>query len=399
MTSIHELESRLADGRFLSPTGGVAGFVDLARAMARLAGVTMPGAGSRAEAVLSRLGDPRRCVFVLVDGMGMRQLEEHLPVDAFLRRHLDLEMRAVFLSTTAAALTSLATCRWPAEHAVLAWWTYNERLGRGVLPLPFIEQGTQKPLPSLGIGPNDVFPEASVWGNATRRLVSLVPDGIRDSVYTQYSSGGTTRVGYRTLEEAFAGIATYAQTVDGTDFVYAYLPHLDEMAHEKGNRDPSIRRLMGMLNGQLEALAGQLPRGTRLVISADHGQADVPPDGLRWALEEVDPLAAMLACRPTGEPCIPFFHVRPGQETAFARAFLDRFGRWYVLVTPDQAEQLRLFGPVSLTDTARRRLGTYIGICLEPAKFYVKPLSASASHIGVHGGLSPAEMRIPLIVA
>jgi len=393
------LESCFARGDLLHPLAGLPGFMDMACAVAALAGVSVPAAGPFTAQVCSRIGQAQRCVFVLVDGMGIRQLEENLPADSFLQRHLEMELRAAFLSTTAAALTSLATCRWPAEHAVPAWFTFVEKLGHGVLPLPFVEQGTKTPLPKLGITPGDVFPLPPVWGQSRRRLVSLMPAGICDSVYTRYSSGGTPRTGYTNLNDAFTQLVSLALAADEADFVYCYLPQLDEMAHEKGNGDPGVRRLMGTLNAKIESLAGRLPRDTRLIVGADHGQADVPPDGRRIILPEDDPLAAMLVCKPTGEPCVPIFHVRRGQEEAFSAMFSSRFGDVFALVAPDEAGKLRLFGPMPLSPVMKQRLGTFMGICLQPAKFHVLPLPDSHVNIGVHGSLSPAEMRIPLIVA
>ena len=233
MQDTARLESCFARGEMLPPVAGVAGFMDLACAVAGLAGVNTPEAGPFTTQVRSRIGDPQRCVFVLVDGMGIRQLEENLPFDAFLHRHMEMELRAAFPSTTAAALTSLATCRWPAEHAVPAWLTFVEKLGHGVLPLPFVEQGTKTPLLKLGVAPGDVFPLPAVWGQSSRRIVSLVPGDIRNSVYTRYSSGETPRIGYAKLDDAFRQLTSLAMAVDETDFVYCYLPHLDEMAHEK----------------------------------------------------------------------------------------------------------------------------------------------------------------------
>ena len=43
-------------------------------------------------------------------------LVERLAEDSFLRSHLVMELQAVFPSTTAAALTSLANGLWPSRH-------------------------------------------------------------------------------------------------------------------------------------------------------------------------------------------------------------------------------------------------------------------------------------------
>ena len=46
------------------------------------------------------------------------------------------------------------------------------------------------------------------------------------------------------------------------------------------------------------------------------------------------------------------------------------------------------------------RLGSRIGVFLDPVKLYVRPVArCHPEHIGTHGGLRPAEMRVPLVVA
>ncbi len=76
------------------------------------------------------IGEPRHLVLLLVDGLGLRMLEQR-PADSVLRRLLAMELRTVFPSTTASAITSLATGEWPAQHAVVGWWTHLPVLDAG----------------------------------------------------------------------------------------------------------------------------------------------------------------------------------------------------------------------------------------------------------------------------
>src|SRR3990172_3184585 len=110
-------------GALLHPSAEAPNTVDLSRALASLAGVGGLEMSPAALQLAELIGEAGHYVFVLVDGLGMNLIEEQ-PTGAFLRNHLALELRAVFPATTAAALTSLATGLWPAEHAVPAWWTY-----------------------------------------------------------------------------------------------------------------------------------------------------------------------------------------------------------------------------------------------------------------------------------
>jgi hypothetical protein len=92
---------------------------------------------------------------------------------------------------------------------------------------------------------------------------------------------------------------------------------------------------------------------------------------------------------------VPYFHVRDGCAVTFATRFRERFGERFALLTIDEAEESRLFGPGQLADPARARIGDYVGIALGGDVL----LSKEMNFRGFHGALTPDEMRIPLIVA
>ncbi len=96
---------------------------------------------------------------------------------------------------------------------------------------------------------------------------------------------------------------------------------------------------------------------------------------------------------------MPIFHVREGHREQFAAQFAARFGGHFALLAPEEIECMRLLGPGELTPVTKRRLGTFLGIAPQPAKLYVHPCDrCSPENIGVHGGLSSAEMDVPLIL-
>jgi hypothetical protein len=134
------------------------------------------------------------------------------------------------------------------------------------------------------------------------------------------------------------------------------------------------------------------------VVTADHGQVFVPPER-RFVLRDSDPLMGVLECPPSGEPAVPIFHVQRGMETQL-QAELDRFcGTAYELISPSEVDQLGLYGPMALSDVTRLRLGSFIGIARQPASIeYQVPGRPIKGYPGVHGGLRPAEMRVPLII-
>ena len=97
-----------------------------------------------------------------------------------------------------------------------------------------------------------------------------------------------------------------------------------------------------------------------------------------------------------------FLHVRDGARERLRQRFRARYGDRFCLITIEEAEQIELFGPGPLAPHARARLGNLIVVSsgvdvieYVPAGSIDRVLSIAAHH----SGLSPAEMRAPLVIA
>jgi hypothetical protein len=177
-----------------------------------------------------------------------------------------------------------------------------------------------------------------------------------------------------------------------------YLPQLDTLLHLRGSADRDVASLLARLDGFVESMAGELAGKARLVVMADHGQTDVPRENLVM-LGADDPSGRLLSTQPSGEARVPYFHVSEGSERVFAGLFRERYGQLFALLTPAEVEELQLLGPGPIDSRLRPRLGSFVGISPVAAKVYAEPFHAdSIAHVGAHGGLLPAEMRIPLVV-
>ena len=60
---------------------------------------------------------------------------------------------------------------------------------------------------------------------------------------------------------------------------------------------------------------------------------------------------------------------------------------------------MRLLGPGPLAPHTRERLGDYMALSADREIVLYSPESEVAALKGFHGGLEPAEVRIPLIVS
>jgi hypothetical protein len=392
------------EGTLIRPAADRPNFVDLARTLASLAGV--PGFAPNEE-IASHIGDPEHLVFVLADGLGVHFVEEQSE-GSWLREHMAMEMQAVFPSTTAVALTSLATGAWMGRHAVTGWHTRLPELGGAVTILPFQRRSDDQPLGEHGVTPEEAFPAPALLGRASRSVASVVPAAIVNSVYSVYSSGGTPRLGYRSLAEAVEQVVDRVEEADGPTHTYVYTPLVDALAHDLGVGHPEVRdgvSAVDELARRLSAEFSDLGIDARIVVSADHGHLDTAPDR-RHPLRPSDPLLGMLDGPPSGDVRVIYFHLLEGRHYGFRELFTKRFGERFVLLDADDAERLQLFGPDELTEECRHRIGDMVAISLgRDVMRYSRPQANGGSgngafmrQIGQHSGLSPEEMMIPLIV-
>lgn len=397
---LQKLLASFETGELLRPSAETLNLVDLARALALRAGVEgvplTPGALELARVI----GDADHLVFVLADGFGMTFVEA-LPQHAFLRGHLVAELQTVFPSATAVALTSLATAEWPNQHGVLGWWTLLPEAGVTATVLRFLNRLNGQPLTELGIAPEQVFPVPSVLARARRDVLALFPEQIVDSVYSLYFSGGRPRRSYRTLHEAVDIVVERVRTAGTPTYTYLYTPSVDAAAHAYGTAHPETRGAVLELDRAMERLAQQLAGRARLVVSADHGLLDAPKRG-RHHLRPSPALMSSLRYPPSGEHRVLYFHLADNglrwvRET-FRKGLHDRF----FLIPIEEAERLELFGPGPLSPLVRARLGDVIAIASGPDLMEYVPNNGGgriAAEVADHSGLTPEEMRIPLVLA
>ena len=399
MGDLERVRGWIDTGRLLPPSADLPNPVDLARVLATRGGVEGVEAGAGGAAIADTIAPAAHCVFVLVDGLGL-ELLERLPPDAFLRRRCVLELRAVFPSTTAAALTSLATGEWPASHGVPAWWTYLPEWQLTATVLPFVERFSERPLPELGVSAERVFVAAPLLPRYEVAVRSFLPRRIAESAYSAYVRGTTPVRGYGKLADGVDAVLDFVRGAGAPTFSYLYTEQVDAAAHSDGPEAGSVRSALAEVDGELERLASELAGWARIVVSADHGMLSVP-DGGKSILRPGDELLELLVVPPFGEPRVPFFLPRPEQRERFQACFGERFGDRFALLTQEEAAALQLFGPLPPSAELRARFGDFIALAERShVLIYQEEAEGGAASLrGYHAGLTPTEMRIPLIVA
>ena len=109
-----------------------------------------------------------------------------------------------------------------------------------------------------------------------------------------------------------------------------------------------------------------------------------------------------LQAAPSGDARVLYFDVRDGFREKVLGYLQERFGQRFMVVTTDETESLGLLGPGPLPIQTRRRMWDFLAISRGTAVLEYRPdgkagrIANGASH---HSGLTPSEMRGPLMVA
>ena len=403
MNDRDRVERWLADGSLLHPAGGPPGTVDLARAVARVGGVPLAGRDHAAAELAERLGgDGRPLLFVLVDGLG----------DAFIDRARAAEpgggslfgaaeripLRAVFPSTTAAALSAFMTGEWPATHAVPGWFTHFHRRGLTATILPFVERASEAPLRQFGVRVDEAFPCPSRLAAMPGPLRTYHPAAISDSEFTSWGRGDWPTDGYAHLRDAADAVVRRLVEEGEGGVHYLYLPMVDSASHRVGPDHPDALRALSSVDAALTMIRDRLDGRARIAVSADHGALAVGEAEKDFLLAD-DPILDELHLPPHGEPRVPMFCTLGGGD-AFAGAFRERWGKRWALLSRRDAEELELFGPEPLAPEAGDRIGDYIAITPGRDVILYGERGGSQGRLrGYHAGLRPEEMQIPLLLA
>jgi hypothetical protein len=228
-----------------------------------------------------------------------------------------------------------------------------------------------------------------------RNSVNYIPSLFSDSVATGALHGRETVVGYGDLRGVIDKVVERVRMASEPNYSHIFWPRVDNVSHEVGTGHPDTLREVSFVDAELGRLAQLLPENATLVVTADHGHLDMP-DQRKFVIEPDDPLTALLIDGPSGDERTLMFHVVEGQEEKFAAEFKRRFGDYFLLLSAAE-----LLGPDGVSDFTLSRLGTFTAIARHDAgmKFRRTADGTGLTLNAQHGGLTPAEMLVPVIIA
>jgi hypothetical protein len=133
-----------------------------------------------------------------------------------------------------------------------------------------------------------------------------------------------------------------------------------------------------------------------LLVCADHGQLDHGPEAI-IELSDHPELQDCLRIPLCGEPRAAYCYLQPDQQERFERLFVDQLEDRFTLHRSAELIDSGLFGLGPKHPELPHRVGDYTLIARDQAVIHQQLDHEKPFHqIGAHGGLSAAELMVPL---
>ena len=334
----------------------------------------------------------QRVAVVLLDGLGWHQLgvaSPHAPTLTDImggRLGTARSITSGFPSTTPVSLVTLGTGAPPGAHGIVGIVLNQPGTDKLVNHLHWEDQpdpASWQPLPTAFTRARNAGIPTTVVSNPAFERSGLSVSAFRGASF------GAGIVADAVADSMLAALPT-------SRLVFGYLPDVDRAGHDFGIGTGEWRTAVAAADRLLTRLVDGLPPDSALVVTADHGQLDIPADR-RLDLDQDARLRAGVAVV-AGEPRVRYLHTLPGAAPDVIATWRGVMGDAAWVVTREEAVAAGWFGPVPQQHLAR--IGDVVVICRERWVVMASEHEPArlSQMVAFHGSSTAAEMQIPLLV-
>jgi hypothetical protein len=371
---------------FTEPAYGDRSLGDVVPAVARSLGVAADAVGPPPSGLL--LPDAGSWVVFLVDGLGAELLRRYAHAAPYLSSLVagSATGTAGVPSTTATSLTSLGTALTPGTHGLVG---FTARV-----------PGTDRLLNHLWwdkrVDPLEWQPHPTAFARLGAAGVHVTVVNKREfegSGLTVAAHRGAGYVGADRVGERIAGVVAAAAV--SPSLTYVYDSDLDWTGHKFGVASTQWLQQLAMVDAEAEQMREALPASPRLLVIADHGMVDSPPEA-RVDVDEVDVLRDGVALL-GGEARFRHLYCSRGSVADVVDTWRGVLGDRATVLSRDEAVERGWFG--TSTPAVLPRIGDVLVACRGDAAIVSSTdFAYEMSLVGLHGSLTSAEMLIPVLI-
>jgi predicted AlkP superfamily pyrophosphatase or phosphodiesterase len=342
------------------------------------------------------VAEGEKIVLLAIDGLGYDYLSSR---EGAFKEYLIGAATSVCPATTASAVTTFLTGTAPQQHGFTGWFSWFREIGSVLAILPFRSRYGGDPLSGVSFTPASLCGSIPLFDRIPVKSNVVVPDWIAGSAFNIAFQDGARMWPYKGMEGLFGSILEATRTREGRSFTYAYWPDYDALAHEHGVQSPEVAQHFEQLDAAFGRFVKQLRgSGVRLIVTADHGFIDSPPERT-ILLSDHPEIADALVLPLCGEQRFAYCYVHPERTERFENYVRDRLSDYVELFSSSELIADGWFGRGDAHPELKERVGHFTLVMKENYKIKEWVLGEKHyRHIGVHGGVSREEMLVPLVL-
>lgn len=339
-----------------------------------------------------------RIVLIIIDGAGdsfYRLYKEVLKLDDWYHGCI----HSVYPSTTASSITSLLTGLTPLEHGIPGWHTYFKDISSIINILPFKQRFSTSNSKIGKIIPDHYIKASNKARKLSRKMLSLQPNYLSETIYSKHLGGLAIRQGYRNYTEFSLKLESFIKGETDRQFAYAYIPSIDSLSHKYGQDSKPVAKESEVLGDIIRNLfqIAEFNNST-IIVTADHGFVANSRNNTIITEQHPD-FQRMLALPLCGEPRTAFAYVKPNEKNNFLDYIKTFFSDKITVKQSQTMVKEGWFGTGSPHPDFINRLGDFV-LCMNNNYSIFDPLENEPvpELKGVHGGWHPNEIRVPIFM-
>lgn len=410
----------MPENTFIKPQYGGRSFADLPQTIiSLLTDNREPAIDPDAFGTLPRRYD--RVIFFFIDAFGWRFFEKYADNYPFLkqivRRGHASKFTSQFPSTTSAHTTTIHTGLPVAQSGIFEWQYYEPALDSIITPLLFSFAGTTKrdTLKPTGIDPKTIYPTQTLYQTLNRHGINSTIfqyQAYACSTYSDVVFDGAEVLSFSTFPEALVNMQAHIKQNTTPSYYFLYYADIDSICHKYGPTSPQVEaeidNFLTMMDRLfMQRLDGKL-KNTLLMVTADHGQVEIDPDttilinrdsrfsGIDRFIK-TNQRGKLLANG--GSARDMFMYIKDDlldEAQSFLATRLEGVAEVHKVADLIEAGY---FGPEPVSAAFSARMSNLVVLPYRYQSVWWHEDGDSLPHFyGHHGGLTPQEMEIPLLL-
>ncbi|MDD2487705.1 MAG: alkaline phosphatase family protein [Candidatus Gracilibacteria bacterium] len=335
-------------------------------------------------------------VLFLVDALGYNWLRE-FGSESFLYKNMLCDMTSVYPSTTATSVTTFVTGKTASEHAVMGWNMFIKKAGCIIQLLPWRNKilGT-----SLGdkLQLEQISADSNFYEGSNKEIFVVTHDKILNSKFNLHYNKGSKALSYSDLNSCFDSVYNAVTMNKKRKYIYAYWSYFDDYCHDFGIDSKEAINHFEDIDYQFEKLQENLKgTNTLIVVSADHGQINIPDENKIDLTFSHPELVDMLTIPMAGESRYQYCFVKDGLFDRFREYVETKLSDYVTIYSKDEIIESKLYG-YGDNEQFKDRLGDFVLITKSNYAIFNTTLGEEMKKDrGFHGGVTDWETRVPVI--